>query len=626
MSLLRHGYTSLRRSPALALAIIATLGVALAATVVVFTFLNTFLLSPLPYGDTSRLVVIYEHSLTAGRRSSSRVTFGNFVDVQERANSFSRAGIFRNESVTVFGGDATEVAFVQRVTPDIFPMMGARPALGAVISRANAEVGGLRAALLSDALWRRRFGADPSIVGRVIKLDDKNYQVAGVMPADFRVPTGDSDPQAWLALLPADYLRTERSQRRHHFWAELAPGRSLAAAEAELAALAGTIRAEHPAPFGNRGFMAVTLREDLLGDFGRNLLLLQGAVLLVLVVACFNCLCLLIARAIQRRREFAVRLALGAGGRHLLAQLFAESIWLAGPAALLACGLAAFALPFGVSLLPSGVANLQALPSPHLDAPVAVAVGLAALIVALAFSAVPLLQTRRLNLESALREGGRSAGSATGTRAARWLATAQVATALALLICAALLLRSQQNLGTLNPGIPAAELDMFRVGLRGATYSDASRRLQFYDRVADNLRMVPGVRDVTVANLVNFGLTSGFVQEGDGLQLAETPKRAVPHAVAPNFFSVLDLRLLEGRFLTADDVAGRPTVAVINAALAAKYWPGQSPLGRRVRIEGRPAGEWIEIVGVMTAACAGATLLPARRAARVDPLIALRAE
>jgi predicted permease len=598
-----HGFRSLRRTPLLALTIIATLGIALAATALVFSFLNSFLLRPLPYGDTSRLLVVFEHSLKGGRENTTRVTYGNYAALQERGTVFARTGLFRNESATFHGGDATETAFLHRVTADIFPMLGVRAALGGVITPANLEIGGLRTIVLSDSLWRRRYGADPAVVGRTIRLDDTPYHVLGVLPADFIVPTGDDNPQAWAALLPTDIVRDERTQRRHHLWAELRPGATLAAAQAEVTAIAAALRAEFPRENVDRGFVAVPLRDHLLGSFSRQLLFLQCAVLLVLLVACFNCLCLLIARAIQRRRELAVRLALGAARRHLLAQLLAEALWLALPAAALALGLAALALPAGTALLPANAQiTLQSLPPPSLDATTAAAITGAALIIALAFSAIPLLQSRRLNLEATLRAGGRSAGTPAGTRAARWLASAQIAVALALLISAALLLRTQGELHRVDVGLPLAELDQFRVGLRGDAFRDPVRRGQFFERLRDEIAALPGVRGVAVASFLFAQPPNGyqgFTQEGDGLELADTPKRALPNFILPGSLEILGFKLIEGRHLVETDTAGRPPAAVISASLAAKYWPGQSALGRRIRIETVRTG-WFEVVGVVS--------------------------
>ncbi len=597
------GFRSLRRSPLLALTIIGTLGIALAATVLVFSFLNSFLLRPLPYGDNDRLLVVYEHSIKGGRTNFSRVTYGNAVAIQERATVFARSGLFRNESATIQGGEGSETAFIQRVTADIFPMMGVRAALGSVLTPANLEVGGLRSIVLSDALWRRRFGADPAVVGRTIRLDQTAFHVAGVLPADFLVPTADDSPQAWAALLPADIDRNERTQRRHHFWGELAPGVSPAAVEGELTRIAGTLRTEFPKENADRAFMARSVRDDLLGNFGRQLLLLQVAVLLVLIVACFNCLCLLIARAIQRRREFAVRLALGAARRHLLAHLLAESLWLSLPAAALALALATYALPLGVALFPDFVqTTLQTLPQPELDATVVLAVVGAALLIAGVFSTIPLLQSRRLNLEAALREGGRSAGSPSGTLAARWLAAGQVAVALALLICAALLLRSRGELERVDVGLPVAEFDQFRVGLRGEAFRDPLRRSQFFEQLRDEVAALPGVAGVGVASFLFAqppGGYQGFIQEGDGLDFSESPKRLLPCFVLPGSLEVLGFRLIAGRFLHETDTAGRPPAVVINAALAEKYWPGQNPLGKRLQVDTVRAG-WLEVVGVVS--------------------------
>jgi putative ABC transport system permease protein len=607
MQLLRHGYVSLRRAPALALVIIATLALALAASVLVFSLLHTFLLRPLPLGNAARYAVIFEHSVKSGHANALSLTYDNLAAVQTRSTAFTRFGVFRSDSALVHGADAAEAIALQRVSAEAFPMMGAPAALGTVITPANVQVGGLRAIVLSDALWRRLFNAEPGVVGRTIRIGDQLHHVVGVMPPDFTPPTRDQQAEAWPALLPEDYTARADTPLRHHIrhyvWGELAPGRSLAAANAELAALGTALREEFPIQNNDRGFFAIALRDELLGGFGRQLVLLQAAVLLVLTVACFNCLCLLVARSLQRRREFAVRLALGATRRRLFAQIFAESLWLALPAAALALALASFALPYAAALVPTDAqAMLRVLPEPTVDLSVTVTVVVAALAISLLFSATPLLQTRRLNLESALREGGRSTGTRGTQRAARALAIGQVAVAAALLISAALLVRSQQALQRIAPGLPLAELDLFHVGLRGHEYTtDANRRLQLFEAFRDKLRALPGVRDVAVASYMFVEAPNGYqglVQEGDGLLLADTPKRALPCYVLPGAFSALGIPLLEGRALEETDTLGRPPVAVVSASLAAKYWPGESPVGRRVRVN--PLGnQWVEIVGVV---------------------------
>jgi len=601
MNLVSLGLRSLRRTPTFWLGIVLTLGIALAATMFVFTLLNSYLLRPLPSDPDGKLAVVYEYSQKGGRNNSTRVTFANAVAIGERGDAFARVAILRNESVTVHGSEGTEVAFVQRVSPELFSMIGAEAALGRVFTAADAVADGQNAVVISDSLWRRRFGADVSVVGRPVQLDNRSYRIAGVLPADFKIPTADDNPQAWLAMPPTEYLREDRGQRRHHIIGELKPGRSLATAQSELNALAIALQGEQPAANNDRGLLVLSMRDDLLGGFGTLLLLLQSAVLLVLGVACLNCVCLLVARGIQRRREVAVRLALGASKRHLFRQLLVEALGLALPAAALGFVIVNAGLPSLVALLPP-ITPLLAMGTPAIDASVVGAIVVVMLGVTVVFSLVPLAQTWRINIEATLRDGGRQLGSAGGARSTRWLIIGQVALSLALLISALLLLRSHQRLSHLDPGFAVNEIDQFRVGLRGEVFRDPVRREQFYEQLMVELRQLPGVTNVAAMSFLAVqppGGYQGFIQEGDGLLMTETPKRALQRAVTPEAFPVLGLRLLEGRLLDENDVAGKPIVAVVSASLARKYWPDGSPLGRRVDIEGTP-GQWVEIVGVVS--------------------------
>jgi len=596
---LRFAFRSLRRTPLLWAGVSGTLALALAAAALVFTLLNSYLLRPLPYGDAGRLGVIYEYPLQAGRAQNLRVTFGAGVDVLEQVKSFSRVGILRNESFTYHGPASSETAFTQRVSPDFFPMLGVRAALGEVITAANADLGGQRALVLSDALWRRLFGADPGVIGRSVRLDDRTYRVIGVMPAGFVMPTGDDNPQGWTAMIPADYLRNDRVQRRHHLLVELAPGATLAGAARELDLLNATQRRDFPANYTEWGLMIRSLRDDLVGDFDRQLFLLQGAVVLVLLVACLNCLCLLFARSVGRRREFAVRLALGAGRGALARQLFAETLLLALPA-LVAAGLAAWlASPHLTVLLPS-LSTLRSLPDPSPDAFVLAGLALTALGITTLLSLLPLRQALSLNLESALRDGGRQIGSVAGGRSLRWLVAGQITVTLALLVGATLLLRTQRELRQADYGLPVASLDYFRVGVRGQLFTDPAARRRVFERVAENVSRLPGVRGEVAFGTVFFAQApvafNPFQLEGDTGQMAESAKRASLRTVTPNYGAVADVRILEGRWLTAADDASRPRVAVISRSLAAKHWPGVSPLGRRIRFN--DTDRWFEIVGV----------------------------
>lgn len=599
--MLRQSLLALSRRAGLSTGIVLTLGLAFAATVLVLGLLDRYLLRPLPYGDAERLVAINEYPLSTGPASLWRMTFGNAADVHDRTTALSRTAIVRNESFAVRAAGFTEVAFIQRVTPEFFRLFGLRALHGELITPANAEIAGERALVLSHDFWQRRFGGDPTVVGQSVQLDGRSVRIIGVLPANTSFPLIGEGQQGWLAMLPADFERSDRMLRRHFMFGELAPGRTLAAARAELSTLAATLARDFPGTNADRGLVATDLRTALVGNFRQQLLLLQAAVGLVLVVACVNAGSLLLAQAIRRRREFAVRLALGAETRTLLRQFFLESLWLTLGGAALGLLLAAWLSPLTGQLLPQG-SPLRQLPPPTFSPLMAAAALALALVIAFIFSLVPLLQARRLNLEATLRDGSRQLGSVAGGAATRILVSLQIAVALALLITAVQLVRSFRSVQSVDRGIPVEQLYTFRLGVRGAGYEDPAARLRYFDQVVARLQELPhvaagGTTDFAFVDVP--GSYFGFTQEGDGLQIAESPKRAARRFVSPGLLDALQLKLVAGRWLNDADRAETPRVAVISQSLADKYWPGQNPLGRRIQIEAT-GGAWWEVVGVVS--------------------------
>jgi len=597
--MIRQSLLALARRPLLSGGIVGTLGLALAATLIVLGLLDSYLLRPLPYGDATRLVAIHEYPLSTGPGSLWRLAFGNAADIHERTTAFSRTAVVRNESFTARTANGTEIAFMQRVTPEFFPLLGQRAALGETITPANAEIDGLRAVVLAHEFWQRRFGGDRAAIGQPLQLDGRSYRIVGVMPAELTLPIVGDGQQGWIAMLPADFQRQDRAIRRHMMLGELAPGRSLASAQGELAALAATLARDFPATNADRGLTAISLRDALLGTFQRQLYILQAAVALVLIVACVNAGCLLLAQAIRRRREFAVRLALGAGTRDLLRQFLLESLWLTLGATAIGLLLASWCLPLTTELLPPG-GGLRQMTAPTIGAPVILSALALAGAIAVVFSLVPLWQARRLNLEATLRDGSRQLGSVAGAAATRLLVSLQVAVALALLITAVQLVRSFQAVQQVDRGFPVEQIHTFRLGTRGAAYQDAAARVRYFEGVIDGLRQLP---HVAAGGAVDFALPAvpnsylGFTQEGDGLELGETPKRAVRRASSVGLLDTLQLKVQAGRWLSADDRADTRQVVVINQSLADKFWPNHDAIGRRVRIEGTEG--WWEIVGVV---------------------------
>lgn len=588
----RHGLRLLRRGPGFAAVVIVTLGVGIGANVAVFSVVDGVLLRPLPYAESERLFTVVG-GMTAR---------GEFLEVRERVGAFEGVAAFNAfNQVSLTGEGEPERLSAASVSPELFPMLGATPAVGRWFAPAEAELGEHRVVLLSHGLWQRRFGSDPGVVGRTLRLDGHGYQVVGVMPPGFRFP--DDGVQVWLPLVVRGLAPGQLwGTGGNYVIGRLAPGATEARARAEIAALAPRMREAVPwrMPDDYWAEVAVTpLRDALLGEVRPVLLILLGAVALLLLVACVNVANLLLARGAARRGELAVRAALGAGRGRITRQLLAESMLLT-----LLGGTLGVVLAFG------GVRALIAtLPA---DLPRAVDVGvdlrvlLFALVISLAtgllFGLAPALRAGRTRPASSFRDNDRSGPDRARQRVASGLVASQVAAAVVLVIGAGLMVRSLDRLLEVDPGFNAGNVVSASVAPPAFRYATLAGQREFYEELLERLESVPGVLGAAVASGLPFaGDAYGSVFTIEGRPDPATVGGDWPWAdarltVSAGYFQVLGVPILRGRGFTHADRTDSEWVVVVSRMLAEEYWPGEDPLGARVRFPGEE--EWRTVVGI----------------------------
>jgi putative ABC transport system permease protein len=594
-------FKNLIRHPFLNGAIVTTLALALTAALVVSGLIESFLLSPLPYIEDQDVLIAAEVDPLSENGSRNRVSWSMAIHLREHTKAFSQFGIASNAAYTVHTGETTEVAYIPRVSPELFPLLGTVASIGQVITESNAEFAGQRAFVLSDSLWRRRFGADPNIVGRDVRLDDLNATIVGVMPPNFDLPMLGVAQQGWVVMHPEQMPNQDGQFTRHFAFGKLAENTSETQAMDEVARLGAALKRERPELGGTLVTTAFVLRDMLLGSFQKQLWILLAMSALVLMVACLNSGALLLAQAVNRRREFAVRVALGAPSGRLLRQFWLENISITLLSALVAILLSSWLAPLLLTMLPAtiGVTRFEL---PQVGPLLLLVATVAAALAAGLFALMPWLISRGLSIESTLRSGGRTGGSGFAGKFSRGLVSAQITVALALAIGASLLLQSSRELNQVDYGFPVDELFQFRVSTRGDFYPDAASRYQFFEQVRSEISRQPGVDATSLARFSFPSPTTAsrpFVQEGDGLLLNETPKKAVIEISSPEIFETHDSGLLYGRFFNEDDQVDSPNVLVINANLAARFWPNENPVGKRVQLDGMP-DMWWTVVGVVS--------------------------
>jgi putative ABC transport system permease protein len=596
---LRQAVRGLAASKGFSLVVVLTLAIAIGVNTTIFTVVNAVLLRPLPFADPGRLVTIWERNRQEGQ-DRVEVAGLTFLDWRARATTFDGVGAWRYRGFTMTDGLEAERVVSVELTPDVFAVLGVPAHVGSVLGEADGRPGAERRVILSAGAWARRFGSDPGVVGRAVRLDEQSYTIAGVMPADFQFPPADPTVEFWSPLVLDPGAQPSRPHRMYQVIARMTPGVSVEQAQADMDAVADGIAREHPDSNAGWGASLVPAHEQVVGDIGSTLWVLFGAVVVVLLIACANVANLVLARSARASKDFAVRAAFGASRSALVRRSLIDSAVLAlagGGAGIALAGWGTRALR---TIVPSSVPRADQI---TLDwAVLAFAAGVTAA-AALAFGLVPAWRAMRSNVLEVLQEGGRSAlGSRRARRAANALVAAEVALALMLLVGAGLLAQSFVRLVSVDPGFRTSGVTAIHVALPAARYGPAASKRQFFDDLMERVHALPGVRSagaVSALPMSPLGLDFDLPFTIDGLEAtspAERP-RANYRGVMAGYFETMGIALMEGRLFDGfDGREGGPRVAVINETAARRYFRDVGPIDRVIRM---PMAGDLTIVGVV---------------------------
>ena len=596
----RYAFRQLRKSPGFTLVAVLTLALGIGANTAIFSVIYAVLLRPLPYPAADRLAIVTE---TDANQPQISVSFPDYVDWKRDNTSFEEIAISRRESFNLSGlqGRAPEQISGAIVTANFFKVIGLTPQLGRVFTAEEDRVGGPLLAVISDRLWQRIFARDPNVLGRAVNFGNQPYTVIGVMPPEMSSPR---TVEVWFPVMRRtdDLAWQTRDNHPGLFgWARLKNGVTMEKALAELKQIAARLSKQYPDSNASVSVTVTPLLENQVGEYRASLALLLGAVALVLLIACANLANLLAGRGATRAREFAVRAAVGASRWQIIRQLLIESVVLALLGGSLGLGLAAWGRDLLIALSPTDVPRFQDLP---LNGWVLVFTLALSCVSALLFGLWPAWHASRTDIQLALKSGGYASSETPGARRSRdLLVIAEVALTLMLLSSAGLVLKSFAKARGLGLGFDPHLLLSARVDLPEPTYSDPSKLLNFSDRLMEKLSALPGVESTALASNppLMTGWQTSFLPEGEPEPKPGQMPSAEMSVVTPNFFHTLKTPLLRGRTFEAGDTKEVAPVMIIDQLLADRYFPGQSAVGKRIRMSTGEKGakEYRTIVGVV---------------------------
>jgi putative ABC transport system permease protein len=592
---LRYAIRILRKNPLFASVAILTLGLGVGANSAIFSLVNAVLLRPLPFPEPDRLVFIWEDTTMFGLKDSV-VAMGNYTGWRERNHVFRQMGALEQRRYLVAGaGEAMQIQG-SIVTASLFPTLGARPAIGRLFRDEEDMPGAAKVAILSDGFWRRAFGGDPNVLGRGVILNDERHEIVGVMSQGFHFP--DSLNELWAPVgtvyQPRDFTRRDRHNSM--VVARMAPGLSLQQANEDIRAIALRMQREFPETNQNVSAFVAPMRDHFVGETRSSLLILLAAVGFVMLVACANIANLLLARATVRSREIAIRTALGAGGSRLVRQLLTENLLLALCGGAVGLMISFWSLRFLEKLVPSGISGLTRL---QVDFRVLGFTLASSLITGVICGLAPAFQALRVDLQGVLRQGGaRSARGGRGIQ--RALVIGEVALAFVLTVGAGLMIQTLARVRGMDTGFRTDHILSVRMAPPGRKYRDPAKRNAFYDGILQRVTALRGVVSAGMSNGVPIafkGWVNGFTIEGQPVLGGRSITNANYRVVTPDYLRTLAVPLREGRAIELSDSEGAPPVALINETMKRKFWPNESPLGKRLRFgNGEP---WISIVGIV---------------------------
>jgi predicted permease len=588
---LRYGARSIGKNPGFAILAILALALGIGANTAIFSVVNSVLLRPLGYADPGRLVVILHEG-------KFPVSPADYLDWRKQSSSFEQLAAAQLWGATLTGSDHAEKLAGMQVSANLFDTLAVPPVRGRTFDASDDQPAPRHVVVLSFQLWQRRFASDPEIVGQQIVLNGESYTVSGVMPQSFRfAPFWATGTEIWTPLV-LDKRLHDRDGRSLRIFARLRSGVALKQAQSEIDVICHRLAEQYPETNTGLTAQVVPLQEKVVANIRPTLLVLLGTVGFVLLIACSNVANLMLVRANGRKKETAVRLALGSSRWRLIRQSLLESLMLSAAGAALAAVIARWGVTGLIASLPPG--SLPRLEEVGIDTTALAFTVLIAMATGIFCGIAPALRAFRTELQEALKSGSRGSTQGRGEQRTRSvLVTCEVALALVLLVGAGLMLRTFEHLQAVDPGFDPSHVLTLEAAAGGKAYPSTPDRIRFFEQLRPRLELLPGVQSVSMINHLPIGgdvWTLGIVIEGRPIPPPGQQPDAVYRVVQPGYFSAMKIPMLRGRDFTAHDATGTTPVVIVNEALAKRHWLGEDPIGRRIRLSDQT---WMTIVGVV---------------------------